>query len=455
MWKFNISIVFIGILYSINAYSIGLIDEDSVLVKIIKAYELQSFTPKRHTIKAKENLGRSLFFDPIMSGPRNTACATCHIRSRGSVDGLPMAVGIGSSGVSDQRIKNKKAFIIPRNVLPFFNRGSKEFNAFFWDGRVQLAADGTFESPLGALLPTGFDNLLAVAATFPQVEPDEMLGRSQRRGGNKATTYHAELVSDQVDPDNFQLRTLDVYINLITRLVGTGKNTSPIQAEYRQLFDAAYPDTLEYNITHIGNALSAYINAAFELQPSPWDHYIEGDTSALTQEQKQGAIIFFGKGRCAVCHSGVQFSDFRYHSLAIPQLGVGKHGGYLDYGRAKATSLANDRFSFRTPPLRNVTKTGPWAHNGSLVSIEQVIEHHFNPIPLLFASQQNSPREAELAGRFLGYRSSILAEIYPITQQDIDLLLLFLKSLESETVMTNEDAIPKTVPSGMNQFILK
>ena len=391
MWMFNIPIIFIGILYSFTTYSAELSYEDAVLVKIIKAYELEPLTPvDRHATKAKETLGRALFFDPIMSGPRNTACATCHIRSQASVDGLPMAVGIGSSGVSDQRTVNKEAFIIPRNVLPFFNRGAEEFNAFFWDGRVQLALDGTFESPLGDLLPTGFDNLLAVAATFPQVEPDEMLGRSHRRGGNKKTTYHAELVSDQVDPDNFQLRTLDVYKNLMKRIVGTGKTTNSTQIEYLKLFDTAYPEANIYNITHIGNALSAYISAAFELKRSPWDRYIDGDKSAISHEQKQGAIVFFGKGRCSVCHSGVQFSDFKYHGLAIPQLGVGKHGGYLDYGRAKATGLASERFSFRTPPLRNVTKTGPWGHNGSFTSIDHVIEHHFNPIPFLFVSALKS-----------------------------------------------------------------
>lgn len=454
MLKYMFLLFTLGSFFLLNTHA-AQSNEDYFLSKIIKAYELQPLTPVEHSITAKVELGKALFFDPIMSGPRNTACGTCHIRSKGSVDGLPMPVGIGAMGVSEQRVSHRDAFIIPRNVLPFFNRGSAEFTSFFWDGRVQLADDGNFESPLGELLSGGFDNLLAVAATFPQVEPDEMLGRSKRRGGNKYTTHHAELVSDQVDPDNFLLRSLDVYQGLIKRILGAGSDINDYQREYRVLFEQAYPNVREYNITHIGNALSAYIAAAFELQPAPWDLYLNGNLSALTSEQKKGAIIFYGKGRCAVCHSGVQFSDFRFHSLAIPQLGVGKHGAYLDYGRAKATGLAGDRFSFRTPPLRNVTKTGPWGHNGSLTSIKQAIIHHYNPIPLLFEAQKNNAQEGALAGRLLGYRSLILKEIYSINDNDINLLTEFLFSLESDTVMNNKEALPEKVPSGMNQFLIE
>ncbi|SUD84701.1 methylamine utilization protein MauG [Stutzerimonas stutzeri] len=447
-------VVIVGLLISFCAHAERQTREDNVLNKIISAYKLEPFVPEKKKFDAKQALGQALFFDPIMSGPLNTACATCHVRSKGSVDGLPMAVGVGSKGVGEQRLVVEDALIIPRNVLPFFNRGAKEFTALFWDGRVQVGPNGEFESPLGNHLPQGYENLLAVAATFPQAEPDEMLGRSPHRGGNQASTYHAELVGDQVDPDNFQERTLEVYQKLVDRVIGVASEPMPHQRIYRQLFNAAYPETEDYNIAHFGNALAAYISSAFELNPAPWDRYLQGDISALTYEQKQGAFIFFGRGRCAVCHTGTQFSDFNYHGLAVPQLDVGKHGGYLDYGRAKATGRAVDRFSFRTPPLRNVTKTGPWGHNGIFTSLEQAIEHHYNPVPLLYRAQQGRPREAQLSGRLLRYRSSTLAEMYPITQEDVGLLISFLKSLESDTVMTTEQALPASVPSGMNQFIV-
>lgn len=429
--------------------------EDKLLRKVLTAYQVKPMTINALSMGAKEKLGQMLFFDPIMGGPNNTTCATCHVRSKGSVDGLPMAVGIGSNGVGEQRLKSSEAFVIPRNVLPFFNRGKSNFTALFWDGRVQMGENGSFESPMGNKLPKGFENLLAVAASFPQVEPDEMLGRSGRRGGESQATFHADLVDTTVDPDNFQERTLNVYGNLVKRLLGTSVALTPMQSEYKKLFQSAYPATTEFNITHIGNALAAYISLAFQLKPSAWDNYVRGEISALSQQQKKGAMIFFGKGRCAVCHAGVEFSDFKYHGLAVPQLEVGKHGAYLDYGRAKATGLAIDRFQFRTPPLRNVTRTGPWGHNGVFTSLEEVINHHFNPIPLMFAAQKGRPREAELAGRLLRYRSPILAEIYPMAPNDVLAVVAFLEALQSDLILSTDEALPKSVPSGMNQFIVK
>ncbi|WP_207225393.1 His-Xaa-Ser system-associated MauG-like protein [Pseudomonas orientalis] len=429
--------------------------EDQLLRKVLAAYQIKPMTTKALFMGPKERLGQVLFFDPIMGGPNNTTCATCHVRSKGSVDGLPMAVGIGSSGVGEQRLKSPEAFVIPRNVLPFFNRGKSDFTALFWDGRVQMGENGSFESPLGNKLPKGFENLLAVAASFPQVEPDEMLGRSRRRGGKNEVTFHADLVDTTVDPDNFQERTLNVYNNLIKRLLGTSLASTPMQSEYRELFQSAYPGTIEFNITHVGNALAAYISLAFQLKPAAWDRYVKGDTSALSEQQKKGAMIFFGKGRCAVCHAGEEFSDFKYHGLAVPQLDVGKHGGYLDYGRAKATGMSIDRFQFRTPPLRNVTRTGPWGHNGVFTSLDEVISHHFNPIPLMFAAQKDRPREAELAGRLLRYRSPILAEIYPMAPNDVLAVIAFLEALQSDPILSTDEALPKSVPSGMNQFIVE
>jgi cytochrome c peroxidase len=446
---------FLGIIHPFVSIAAELAQQDAFLHKIIDAFQIEPYEPKAVELGPKERLGQALFFDPIVSGPQQIACAACHVRSKGSADGLPLAVGLGAKGVSEERLKFGNAFVVPRNALPFFNRGTEEFRAFFWDGRVQKGGSGKIESPLGSLSPEGFDNLLAVAATFPPAEPDEMLGRSEWRGATPAT-YHYELAEGNIDPDNFQERTLKVYENLIKRIVGKdGVQPSDTQKLYRDFFQKAYPgvplDAL--NIIHVGNALSAYITAAFTLESAPWDLYVKGDNSALTTTQKRGALVFFGKGRCYVCHTGKQFSDFDFHGLAIPQLTIGKHGSHLDYGRAAATSRAEDRFLFRTPPLRNVEKTGPWGHNGVFVTLGQAIEHHVNPVPLLYAAQQNAPEEARGSGRLLGQRSPILSEISLLTDEDINAILAFLSALTSETVMTTELALPASVPSGNNQFI--
>jgi cytochrome c peroxidase len=429
--------------------------QDLFLKKAASAFLVAPHKPMARKFGNKERLGQALFFDPILSGPKGIACGTCHVRSKGAGDGLPVAIALGGGeGVGEERSSRREAFLIPRNALPFFNRGSDEFRAFFWDGRVQIGPEDNFESPLGDRLPKGFDSLLAVAASLPPAEADEMLGRSTQRGGGR-DTYHGDLVANHLD-DDYQERTLAVFPKLIGRLIGgDNKNLTPMNLQYRSLFSAAYPGKsfADMGMPEIGNALAAYIGFAFELMPAPWDHYLNGDLSALTKSQKKGALIFFGKGRCAVCHAGTQFSDFGFHGLAIPQYQVGKHGAHTDYGRAAATSRGEDRFKFRTPPLRNVMNTGPWGHNGRFSDLRQAIEHHFNPIPALWEAQRLSPQEGAMSGRLLGARSAILAEIAPLTGPEIDEVLDFLSALTSDTVVSNAEALPKSVPSGLNHFI--
>lgn len=428
---------------------------DSVLRKVIKAYGLYPYKEKDFEYNAKIELGKNLFFDPMLSGPQNIACAGCHLRSKGSVDGLSMPVGIGAHGVGSQRLTEESAFIVPRNVLPLFNIGVPEQTTFFWDGRVQLSGENLYESPLGSRLPHGFDSLLSVATVFPIVEPDEMLGRSKEREAENDIMYHNDLVSSNVDADNFQDRTLDVFQNIVDRLIGSGSKeiNNDYQIKYQDLFKKAYPNDDQYDITHIGNSLSEYIDYAFRTKASDFDKYVAGDNDALTSRQKSGAMVFYGKGRCAVCHSGQYFTDFQFHSLSIPQLGVGKNGPFLDYGRANATGISKDRFLFRTPSLRNVSKTGPWGHNGAFISLKEAIVHHFNPIPLLYMAQKENPGEARVSSLLLQNRSPILAEIFPVNERDVNNLIYFLEALSSSYQVKDNVAIPKQVPSMKNNFI--
>ena len=428
--------------------------EDMLLQKIISAYGIEAHKPARMSFGPKEKLGRALFFDPLLSGPRNIACATCHVRSKGSGDGIPLAVGLGAVGVGQERLKERSAFVIPRNTLPLFNRGSEDFVDFFWDGRVQYGPGGIFESPLGNRLPEGFDNLLAVASVFPLVEADEMLGHSARRVG--AAFKHGDLVTIEGVDNNYQERALNAFGNIVKRVIQSRDHSKPKGIiEYRELIEAAYPNVplKSLTIAHIGNALAAYIKAAFELQSAPWDRYVLGNVDALSLEQKRGAILFFGKGRCVVCHSGKQFSDFLFHGVAIPQYRVGKHTPYIDYGRAAASGRAEDRYLFRTPPLRNVTKTAPWGHNGVFESLRAIVEHHENPIPLLYEAQQKDDQLRFYSGRLLASRSGILSEIYLLSDQEIKQLTAFLESLTSKTVIGDQKAVPLRVPSGDNSFI--
>ena len=128
----------------------------------------------------KVKLGAQLFFDKILSGNKNIACATCHHPFAGTGDGLSLPVGEGGRGFGVTRDTGAGAEAIhervPRNAPALFNLGAREFTHLFHDGRVQSngAMPNGIESPAGLDLPEGLDNVLAAQAMFPVTSPTEM-----------------------------------------------------------------------------------------------------------------------------------------------------------------------------------------------------------------------------------------------------------------------------------------
>ena len=113
--------------------------------------------------------------------------------------------------------------------------------------------------------------------------------------------------------------------------------------------------------------------------------YVAGDNDALTNQQKNGAILFFtdvddGGAGCANCHSGDRFTDELHHVIAFPQVGHGKgDGNNDDFGRERETGDSDDRYRFRTPSLLNVAVTAPYGHAGAYETLDEVLNHYDNP----------------------------------------------------------------------------
>jgi cytochrome c peroxidase len=231
--------------------------------------------------------------------------------------------------------------------------------------------------------------------------------------------------------------------------------------EYRQLFQVAYPDVpLEgLGFQHAANALAAFQVEAFTLVNSPWDRYLAGDDEALSTQAKQGALLFYGPAGCAACHSGPLLSDQQFHNLGVPQYGPGRDDfAPLDYGRYHATGDPADRFAFRTPPLRNVTLTGPWLHNGAYGDLEDVVRHHLDPAGSLRAyNGRQLPPALQAAMQHSDVTlDNILASLDPRLQQpptlsnrEVRLLLAFLESLTDPTATELDALLPNQVPSGL------
>ena len=136
---------------------------------------------------------------------------------------------------------------------------------------------------------------------------------------------------------------------------------------YQQLAQAAY-----------GREMSAYVVvralAAFQRTlisgHSRFDAYFyEDDVSIFSESEKNGKAIFFGKGNCSNCHQGFNLTNFGFENNGLYEV-------YEDKGRSRITLLIEDEGKFKVPTLRNVEKTAPYMHDGSLATLEAVVEHY-------------------------------------------------------------------------------
>jgi cytochrome c peroxidase len=131
----------------------------------------------------------------------------------------------------------------------------------------------------------------------------------------------------------------------------------------------------------ISRALASYVRSILS-GDSPYDRFVNGDRGALSVEEQRGLQLFRGKGNCTACHVGPNFSDEKLHNTGIAWVewgggaggagGTGGAGRSLDEGRATITGRPEDRGAFKTPTLREVARTAPYMHDGSLATLDDV-----------------------------------------------------------------------------------
>jgi cytochrome c peroxidase len=104
---------------------------------------------------------------------------------------------------------------------------------------------------------------------------------------------------------------------------------------------------------------------------APFDKFKAGETNALSSAAESGRKVFFGKGHCSACHTGPNFTDQSFHNV-----GVGMGAAKPDLGRYEVTKVIGDKGAFKTPTLREVARHAPYMHDGSLKTLEDVVEHY-------------------------------------------------------------------------------
>lgn len=283
----------------------------------IRGRVLASLPEEAPSVDTKQvELGKLLFWDPILSGDRDVACATCHLPEASYTDSQHQAIGVGGVGRAQNRSIGY-AGRVPRNSQTILNtvwNGINEFGLFdpdaapmFWDNRTR-----SLESQA--------------------LEP--MRSREEMRGD--AYTV------DQIDAE------------LARRL-----NDIPA-------YQLAFKDALgidDIGINDVAKALAVFQRTLIANR-SPFDQWMRGNAGAMTDRQISGMQEFVIAG-CADCHSGPLFSDFEPHVLGV-QEGVD----------VMEPDEGHGSFAFRTPTLRQLESTAPYFHAGQFSSLGDAIDFY-------------------------------------------------------------------------------
>jgi cytochrome c peroxidase len=306
-------------------------------------------------------IGRLLFFDPILSITQDNSCSGCHGPNVSFNDSKSISIGIQNNGV-----------VGPDRDGPFnLRRAQTIINAAFypnlmWDGRFAAESLDGFDNSQGFRLPepegyslSDLDHLLMAQAFTPVTDKIEMAG-FDFQGDSDA--IRAEITS-RVDEI----------------------------AEYRTRFATSFPEIADgapLRYEHIARAIAEFEFTLIRAD-APLDQYARGDTAAMTPPEKRGALLFFrNPAACFECHitlgyANQMFSDFESHAIGVPQIAPSKTNAVFDgpgydedFGRERSTGDISDRYKFRSTPLRNVAYQPTFMHNGAFICLDNSIRHH-------------------------------------------------------------------------------
>jgi cytochrome c peroxidase len=388
------------------------------------------------------DLGRLLFFDTVGGLNNDNNCSGCHSPTNGFGDSQSIAIGIDNNGiVGPDRAGPRNQRRTPMAINTAF------FPNLMWNSRfAALSHDpfdnsAGFEFPLPEGLTLSYEPHLLVAQAF--IPPTERV----------------EVAGFKFPGDNFAIR------NEVLRRI----NNVP---EYRKRFGKIFPTVREggpITFDMFGLAIAEF-EFSLVFADAPIDAFARGQRNALTNDQKRGALLFFGKAHCVECHkvsgsSNQMFSDFSQHVIGVPQIApaVGNvpfDGPAMneDFGLEQITGNSADRYKFRTSPLRNVALQAAFFHNGAFTRLDDAIRHHLD----VFASARAyNPEAAGVAPDLtapMGPIEPVLARIDPIlatpiklTDDEFQELVDFVRNAlldrrAAPAVLKKQ--IPTSVPSG-------
>jgi cytochrome c peroxidase len=430
------------------------------------------------------DLGRLLFFDKIGALHSDNSCSGCHAPNAGFGDTQSIAIGIQNNNlVGPNREGPRNQRRTPSVVNTAF------YPRLMWNGRFHAPSGDPFDNSQGFTFPapegtTRFPandakitHLLMAQGELPPTELVEVAGFTGTAG-----TIAPEF--DQFDdglgfvvppPDASGFRNDPIRAVLLEHL-----NANP---GYRELFARSFPEVGQgapIDFSMFGRAIAEF-EFALVFADAPIDRFARGDVRAMGQDEKRGALLFFGKAGCVSCHAvagpaNEMFSDFTNRVIGVPQVapffGAGEGniifdgpGQDEDFGAEQISGDPEDRYRFRTSPLRNAALQPAFFHNGSFTNLEDAIRHHLD---VGASVQVYDPLQAgvdrDLCFR-VGPMSPVLARLDPGIVRSVHLNPGEIKSLVSfvrDSLLDDRARpenlcrqVPESVPSGLSLAVFE
>ncbi|AWV97599.1 cytochrome-c peroxidase [Arcticibacterium luteifluviistationis] len=374
--------------------------------------------PKNPLTAAKVELGKFLFHEtgiaqhPTMSAGMNTySCASCHHAKAGFQACMPQGIGEGGIGfgqVGESRVINPAYLEKDIDTQPIRSPSAMNLayqTSVLWNGQFGGTHDniGT-EASWTEGTPIATNKL-----GFQGIETQAIAGR-------------------------------DVHRLMIDRIFMSHVGN------YRQMYINAYDENSFNDPLELKNngalAIAAYERTLLSNQ-SPFQLWLKGDYNAMLEEEKQGAILFFGKAKCASCHNGPSLANMDFHAIGMKDLAKGNYGNLQVYnvdetnvehkGRGGFTKKTEDLYKFKVPQLYNLKDSPFYGHGASFTSIRDVIEYKNKAIP-----ENSNVSNAQLDPAFTALN---------LTSEEIDLITLFLKNGLRDPNL--ERYSPESLPSGL------
>ncbi|MEZ4971036.1 MAG: cytochrome c peroxidase [Flavobacteriaceae bacterium] len=271
--------------------------------------------------KEKEFLGKLLFYDPILSGGKDIACASCHHPATGYAEFLDLSIGSNGQGLG-----SKRAFKEP-NEIPLMKRNSP------------------------TILNTAYNGIHGKDDYDPENAPmfwDDRVKSLEKQALEPIKTLE-------------EMKGVHFSKSQILSEVAARLQSIP---EYKNLFVDAFGADAPIDSIHIGMAIASF-ERTLVANNSRFDQYMAGDINAISHSEKEGLELFKSVG-CINCHNGPMFSDYKLHVLGVPE----------NNKVPEPDSGFGESFAFRTPTLRNLRFTAPYMHNGVFQNLKQVLEFY-------------------------------------------------------------------------------